>query len=98
MSKRITLKLTLAAIAALALVIPTLAAFAGGWAVATLDTLPPYATAGQPLEVGFMIRQHGQTPWSYDSEKVVPPREEGGDSFAVAARPEGAEGHYAATL
>ena len=98
MSKRITLKLTLAAIAALALVIPTLAAFAGGWAVATLDTLPPYATAGQPLEVGFMIRQHGQTPWSYDSVKVVARREEGGDSFAVDARPEGAEGHYAATL
>ncbi len=98
MSKRFTLKLTLAAIAALALLIPMLAAFAGGWAVATLDTLPSYATAGQPLEVGFMIRQHGQTPWSYDNVKVVARREEDGDSFVVDARPEGAEGHYVATL
>ncbi len=98
MSRRFGFKLALAGIALLALVVPMLAAFAGGWAVATLDTLPPYATAGQPLEVGFMIRQHGQTPWSYDNVKVVARREEDGNTFTADARPEGAEGHYAATL
>lgn len=98
MSKRLGFKLALAGVALLALAASALAVFAGGWAVATLDTLPNSAVAGQPLEVGFMIRQHGQTPWNYDNVKVVAQREEDGDTFAVDARPEGAAGHYAATL
>ena len=98
MLKRFGFKLALTGVALLALAASALAVFAGGWAVATLDTLPPYATAGEPLEVGFMIRQHGQTPWSYDNVKVVARREDDGDTFTADARPEGAEGHYAATL
>ncbi len=98
MFKRLGFKLALAGVALLALAASALAVFAGGWAVATLDTLPDSAVAGEPLEVGFMIRQHGQTPWSYDNVKVVARREEGGDSFVADARPEGAEGHYTATL
>jgi cytochrome c2 len=98
MSKRLGFKLALAGVALLALAASALAVFAGGWAVATLDTLPDSAVAGEPLEVGFMIRQHGQTPWNYDNVKVVARREEGGDSFTVVARPEGAEGHYTASL
>lgn len=98
MSKRLVFKLALAGVALLALAASALAVFAGGWAVATLDTLPSYAVAGQPLEVGFVIRQHGQTPWSYDNVNVYARREEDGASFTVDAWPEGAEGHYAATL
>ena len=36
-------------------------ASAGGWAVTTLDEIPA-ATAGESVDVGFTILQHGQTP------------------------------------
>lgn len=32
---------------------------AGGWSVATLDHLPDRLIAGEPVPVGFVIRQHG---------------------------------------
>ncbi len=39
-------------------------ALAGGWAVATLDTLPPGGLhAGETYRMGYTIRQHGQTPF-----------------------------------
>jgi hypothetical protein len=46
-------------VALLALAAP---ARAGGWAVVTLDSLPKEVRAGQTLRLGFMVRQHGQTP------------------------------------
>ncbi|MEO8162945.1 MAG: hypothetical protein ABI590_04110, partial [Ilumatobacteraceae bacterium] len=36
-------------------------ATAGGWAVSTLDEVP-VPIAGEPIDVGFTIRQHGITP------------------------------------
>ena len=42
----------------------TVPALAGGWAVITLDELPGQVEANQPLEIGFMVRQHGVTPLS----------------------------------
>ena len=37
------------------------AAYAGGWAIITLNDLPDYAVAGKPLTLIFTVRQHGQT-------------------------------------
>src|SRR5439155_19824703 len=37
------------------------AAFAGGWAIVTLDDFPEYAVAGKPLNLTFAVRQHGMT-------------------------------------
>ena len=36
-------------------------AFAGGWAVITLNDFPDYAVAGKPLNLTFAVRQHGVT-------------------------------------
>ena len=37
------------------------AAYPGGWAIITVNHLPDYAVAGQPLTLTFSIRQHGKT-------------------------------------
>jgi hypothetical protein len=41
-------------------------ALAGGWAVLTLDSLPREVRAGQSFQIGFLVRQHGQTPTNHD--------------------------------
>lgn len=49
---------------ALALVVlftGTFAAYAGGWAIITLNEFPDHAVAGQPLNLSFSVRQHGVT-------------------------------------
>lgn len=43
------------------LVVPLTAAGFGGWAAITVETLPEYAVAGQPVRLAFTIRQHGVT-------------------------------------
>ena len=43
-------------------VIFAIPAFAGGWAVITLDELPTNVVAGEPLTIGFTVLQHGKTP------------------------------------
>jgi mono/diheme cytochrome c family protein len=44
------------------LLLPTLMGHAGGWAVITVQDLPDYVEAGKPLELTYMVRQHGHTP------------------------------------
>ena len=34
----------------------------GGWAVVTVDELPDYVVAGQPIRLSFVVRQHGMRP------------------------------------
>lgn len=59
MMRRLAIALALAA----ALFLMVAPALAGGWAVITLDGLPPEeVNPGEPLILGFMVRQHGQTP------------------------------------
>jgi hypothetical protein len=36
--------------------------FVGGWAVTTVEDLPDYAVAGQPVSLTFTVRQHGFRP------------------------------------
>ena len=73
---------------------------AGGWAVASLDSLPPLS-AGRSAVVGFRLLQHGVTPvvaadWP-DAEIGVAVRS-GGDEWFVAADPVGDAGHFEATV
>lgn len=72
---------------------------AGGWATATLDDTgsggPP---AGEPTEVGFTLRQHGQTPINWESATFVGTNAETGESVRAQARPSGGPGHYVATV
>jgi mono/diheme cytochrome c family protein len=72
-------------------------AFAGGWAVITLDELPAGVVAGEPLTVGFTVLQHGRTPMDGLDPTITAtlPKSE---SLVVHAKPEGETGHYTATL
>ena len=84
----------LALLLALAFVFP---AFAGGWAVITLDELPTDVVAGQPLTIGFTVLQHGRTPMT-DIDPTVTAKLSFDEKFVVYAKPEGKPGHYMATL
>lgn len=86
------------AVTAIAVVVAPAGAGAGGWAVTTLDAVPR-PVAGEPVEVGFTIRQHGVSPVTVDQGdvgiEVVGP---GGTTDFFAAEPDGPAGHYTATV
>ena len=44
-----------------AAVVPVLGFAFGGWCVVTVDDLPEYAVAGQPLALSYTVRQHGMS-------------------------------------
>jgi hypothetical protein len=83
--------------ALLTLVVP---ARAGGWAVITLDALPQGVRAGQAFQVGFVIRQHGETPVNQDWEgRTLSPtlrakRRGSTQAMSFAARQAGPVGHF----
>jgi hypothetical protein len=73
-----------------------LPADAGGWAVTTLDPLT-MPEAGEQVDVGFTIRQHGVRPVAVDDVSIVVTAT-GGAQESFAARPDGAVGHYVAKV
>jgi hypothetical protein len=87
---------TLAAVALLlALAAPVLA---GGWAeiVADAQTVEP-PVEGQPLEVGFLVLQHGQTPAPWETATVHFTNTSTGKTMDVVATNDRADGHFTAT-
>ena len=88
---RIALGLTL--LMALVFTVP---AFAGGWAVISLDELPANVVAGEPLTVGFTVLQHGHTPMEGLTPTVTAFHKD--TRFIAEAEPSGKPGHYMATL
>lgn len=72
-------------------------ASAGGWAVITLDELPVDVVAGEPLTIGFTVRQHGRTPMA-GLHPTVTANRAGAQELVVNAEAEGRDGHYVATL
>jgi cytochrome c2 len=76
----------------------TVPALAGGWAVITLDELPGEVEVNQPLEIGFMIRQHGVTPMSDQTPVITAHLADSTESVSVEAGADGKVGHYVATL
>lgn len=75
------------------------AALAGGWANVTLDSLPTDVRAGQAITIGFMVRQHGQTPISKLGDLTLTPyllavHTESKDQIRANARQSGAVGHF----
>lgn len=77
-------------------------AAAGGWAVTTLDQVPPDLQAGDTYAVGYTIRQHGVTP--VDVKKMGGTTEiqitspDGATTLRYPGVPEGAVGHYVAKV
>src|SRR5258706_9875329 len=94
MFSRFRVSTALALLLALALSIPT---FAGGWAVITVDKLPSGIVAGEPFEIGFTVLQHGKTPMS-GLDPTITAALSKSNTFVVNAKPDGAIGHYTATL
>ena len=93
--KRTIFVVGLVLLSALAFAVPALA---GGWAVITLDELPGPVEANRPLEIGFMIRQHGINPLG-DLSPIVNAHIDGStQTVRVLAEDKGETGHYAATL
>jgi len=74
-----------------------LPAFAGGWAVITLDVLPTGVVAGEPLTIGFTVLQHGRTPMN-DLDPILNVHLSKTDAFVVHAKHDDKPGHYIATF
>ena len=72
-------------------------ASAGGWAVSTLDEVPS-PRAGEAVDVGFTIRQHGVTPVNVDGEVGVELTAPTGRTAFFSAGQAGAVGHYVARV
>lgn len=72
-------------------------AFAGGWAVITLDDLPTNVVAGEPLTIGFTVLQHGMTPMN-DLAPTVTVILRNEEKLAFRAEADHKPGHYTATL
>ena len=72
-------------------------AAAGGWAVSTLDAMPT-PVPGQPVEVGFTIRQHGVTPVDLEEDVGIEIVAADGTVQRFPAALQGPTGHYVATV
>jgi len=94
----------IAMVVAAALLVLAAPALAGGWAVITLDALPQDVRAGQPFQLGFVVRQHGRTPVNIDLNgrplapvvrAAMPGQTE---ALRFEARQQGDTGHYVADI
>ena len=87
---------TLAAFALLlTLAVPV---FAGGWAEIVADaqtTEPP--VEGQPIDVGFVVLQHGMTPAGWETATVHFTNASTGKTMDVVATNDRPDGHFVAT-
>jgi hypothetical protein len=87
-----------------ALLVLAAPALAGGWAVITLDALPQDVRAGQPFQVGFVVRQHGRTPTNIDlnGRPLVPivraTLQGEANTLRFEAHQQGDTGHYAVDI
>jgi hypothetical protein len=94
MSTRI---LRAAAAATLVLIVGATAVAAGGWAtVVADDAQPPEPRAGEDVEYGFTVLQHGVTPADFEDPTLRLTNTLTGDSFDVHAEASGAPGHFVA--
>src|SRR5438046_2294347 len=73
------------------------AAYAGGWAIITLNELPDYAVAGKPISLTFAVRQHGVTLLS-GLQPSVSATAAGGLVTKAAVVAGGVPGEYKAAL
>ena len=78
------------------LLFPVLTAAFGGWASVTLEDLPDYMVAGQPVTLNYTVRSHGKAPVSGLNASIDA---RSGDQSATAQVSAGAKaGTYTATL
>jgi hypothetical protein len=82
--------------AVIALLFVSAPAFAGGWAVTTLDSLPATIQAGQTYRVGYTIRQHGVMPFTQAAPAIHISL--GNRQLTFKGTSEGAPGHYVSNV
>jgi hypothetical protein len=88
------------ALAALALLLTLVApVFAGGWAdiVADAQTTTEPPVEGQPIDIGFLVLQHGVTPAAWETATVHFTNASTGQTMDVLATNDRADGHFIAT-
>jgi hypothetical protein len=91
MTKRPLIVLLLSVVFGLTLSRPL---WAGGWVVVTLDALPRQVIAGETLELGFTVRQHGQTLINVSGPALEAHNPTTGETVEATARQDGFTGHY----
>lgn len=67
---------------------------AGGWVVITLDGLPADVHAGETVNLGLMVRQHGQRPIDTVSPAALATNQETGETVRVEAEKGEGAGHF----
>ena len=86
-----------AAAAILLLTLGATAALAGGWATIAADNAaPPEPRAGEDVEYGFTVLQHGETPAGFEDPTLHLTNTITGETFDVPAEPSGPAGHFVA--
>lgn len=85
--------------AALALLL-TMAApvLAGGWAEIVADPATEPPVAGEPVELGFTVLQHGKTPAPWETPTVHLRNAATGATLDVVATNDRSDGHFVATV
>lgn len=77
-------------------------ALAGGWAVTTLDELPPDLKATETYAIGYTIRQHGVSPVNVEqmggTTEVQITSPDGAKTLRYKGVADGATGHYVAKV
>jgi hypothetical protein len=94
------LRRTCSLLAALVLILLVSApAVAGGWATIVIDDAVPEPPPieGRPIEVGFTVLQHGQTPIDWEAPTVHFRDIASGATMDASATPSGEIGHYVAS-
>jgi len=72
-------------------------AFAGGWAIVTVNDLPEYVVSGKPVVLTFTVRQHGMTLLN-GLKPSVRATSSGRSDARVSATPTGKTGEYSAIV
>jgi Cytochrome c len=70
--------------------------YAGGWMIMTLRDLPEYAVAGRPIQLTFMVREHGVSPLDGLTPKIA--AKSGTKVVETSAVATKSPGEYTATL
>jgi hypothetical protein len=81
-----------------ALLLSAAGVFAGGWALIQPDEATAQPAAGETVEIGFRVLQHGETPASWVGASVVLEPVGGGEPITVPARSNDDDGHFVATV
>ena len=86
-----------AAAATLLLTLGATAVLAGGWATIAADNAsPPEPRAGEDVEYGFTVLQHGETPAGFEDPTLRLTNTITGETFDIPADPSGPPGHFVA--